>query len=189
MISSYTPRKLSLTDIKKVHSMLKDDFHSAEIKPWIWLLVNTLKGCYDGYALFDGENIAAYALFYNDKSTGLSLLDYLAVRSAYRAQGAGAKFLQELVKLKPEMVLETENPEYAVDEADRDIRVRRLGFYHRNGFEETGLLVRLFGEDYRVLQYGGSGRAAVTKDEMEALYAGMFRQGVAKRFSAVTMER
>lgn len=108
---------------------------------------------YIAYGLYDGEELRAYACFI--KKTGVSgvLLDYFAVVSGKRGGGIGSLFLTE-VKKKWEcggIIIESEMPEMAADDADREIRERRIRFYQKNGAELSNIGWKTFGVDYNLL--------------------------------------
>ena len=52
------------------------------------------------------------------------------------------------------MIAEVENPAYADNAADRELQTRRLAFYLRNGFADTGVEVLVFDVHYLLLLVG-----------------------------------
>ena len=50
------------------------------------------------------------------------------------------------------MIVEVETPACGSDEAERKLRQRRMNFYLRNGFRDTGMDVSVFGVRFRLLE-------------------------------------
>ena len=93
-------RLLTLEEIHTVyHVYMIDDFGEMELKPFGRIEADFAAGKYEGYGLFEGKMIIAYALFVIT-DTGVALLDYLGVREDLRDQGYGTKTLQ---MLEPEL--------------------------------------------------------------------------------------
>ena len=99
-------------------------------------------------SLNDLMNSGATVLgIYDDKPVGFLVireykfvlyLAYLAVDSCLRSKGIGGKALKELVSNNADhmIVVEFEAPDPSSPE--NDLKIRRKGFYKRNGFCETG---------------------------------------------------
>ena len=70
--------------------------------------------------------------------SGIQYLAFLAVRRDLRSRGIGGQAVRTLISLHPDRktIVEYEAP--GRDCAADDIRVRRKGFYLRNGFYDTG---------------------------------------------------
>lgn len=110
-------------------------FGPQERKPLADIQRMTDEGCYELWGLFDGDTLAGYATLWKAVGLPLVLLDYLGVNAARRGGGLGAEMLHRLKARGLSLVLESELPEEAEDEAQRDICVRRMAFYRRCGFE------------------------------------------------------
>ncbi|SHK69001.1 hypothetical protein SAMN02745243_03512 [Hespellia stercorisuis DSM 15480] len=83
------------------------------------------------------------------------LLDYFAVLADQRGNGSGGRFLEAMKTYFAErtdcILLEVENPEYAVDENDRKLRERRIAFYERHGVFFSKVETRVFTDEYLIL--------------------------------------
>lgn len=77
-------------------------------------------------------------------------LAYFAVRSDLRSRGIGGRALRELTAGNPEsrVVVEFESPDERC--ADSEMRLRRKGFYLRNGFHETGWFTFYDGTEFEI---------------------------------------
>ncbi len=172
-------QKLSLPQIRRLYkTRLIEDFPPDELKPLAAIEAAFRKNRYVCYGV--GEDIEAYAFFLVNGSA--ALLDYFAVKENLRNQGYGGRFLQVLMKdvlvNYSQVLLETENPDYAENEEDRAIRERRLSFYIRNGMIDTGVTANAFHVEYRILAMP-AGKAA-TEDEIALLYETLYRTNMPK---------
>ncbi len=141
------------------------DFPESELKPWPVIRELMEKGIYEVLTAVEGQSLLAYA--WNLIPEGHTvLLDYLAVRPEYRGRGVGIAVLDALRKYYSDrnILLESEEPEYA---PEPETARRRLGFYSRAGFTDTGAVVELFGVRFRILAGSPTVQA---REEMESLY-------------------
>lgn len=147
-------RLLSKAEIFEIYDTdLQNDFPKSEIKP-----KSMIEKC------FDEGNYFARALFHEGKRLAYQffivigdniLLDYFAVDAKSRGSGVGSIALAEMSKM-PEaqgrlILLEVEDPDYSLSEADLDMRKRRLHFYARNNVNYVGVKTRVFTDDYLLL--------------------------------------
>jgi len=140
-----------VTDIYRKY--MKKDFPKDELKPLPMILKSLDDGIYSCIGLECDGKICGYAYFVCLGT--YTLLDYFAVIPEKRGIGYGSEFLRLLSDFfsRYSMVLvESENPEYAEDEDDRIKRLRRIDFYIRNGFRDTGARALLFGVRYVLLE-------------------------------------
>ena len=101
----------------------------------------------------DGDALLGYAFFVRKGHN--CLFDYLAIAEEYRGKGLGTAFLKQLRNCFSEadcVIGEVEDPDYAKEENDKVLRERRLQFYLRLGYRQTGVTSRVFGVDYLVLE-------------------------------------
>lgn len=153
--NALTFRKLCRDEVQAiVCSTLRRHFPRNELRP-LWSVRQLQRqGRYAGWGAFAGETLAGYALLcWDDKGT--ALLDYLAVMENFRCQGAGGALMHFLLSDGTRLpwrrlIIEVDDPDFAPDERERALRLRRMAFYRRTGVRETGVRVRLFGARYRV---------------------------------------
>ena len=143
--------------IEVYYSKMIHDFPQDELRPLDRILGPYDEGTYICYGLFDEAcdcgDILGYACFVKRQNN--YLFDYLAVSEASRNSGLGTEFLRLIKNMlidSDSVVGEVEDPEYAVNSEEKRIQERRLGFYLRNGYINTGVKVKLFGVDYIVLE-------------------------------------
>lgn len=149
-------QKLSKIDallIYKTH--LPRDFHAQEIKPLDEVSRLVEAGLYHGYGLYDGDELVAYAFLCHPLRGECLLLDFYAVRPAYRDKGYGTLFIKLLKeafsRIAAGIMIEVESPESALDDAERNRCERRIAFYKRCGMRETGIETALSGSTYFVM--------------------------------------
>ena len=94
---------------------------------------------------------------------------FLGVSEKHQGEGTGSRVLDEVKKRCARPILldmevvgdpQAKNPEQ---------RKRRLRFYRRNGFTQTGLMLPFEGVPYEVMAYG----ADITQEDVDALDAKM----------------
>ncbi len=165
-------REQSLEQARKLfQTHMQRDFPQSELKAWPVTEDMYRRGIYDMLEAWDKDAFVGYVWVVK---TGLhaALIDYLAVLPQYRGAGVGGEILKALrlrygVQGKT-LLLESEYPEEA---PEPETARRRLGFYARAGFQNTGVQVRLFGVRFYILS--GDFCEDVRK-AMEGLYHIMF---------------
>ena len=142
---------------------MKRDFPANELRPFRSMKFLYGKGRYQAYGLFLQDELLAYACFALLEHQGMrcGLFGYLAVLPEYRDSGVGGRFFG----LLPE---------------EKRTRERRMSFYLRHGCLDTGVNVRLFGVDYRLMEAPVSG--AHDPATLRTLYAAMYRSFFRSRF-------
>lgn len=83
------------------------------------------------------------------------------------------KSLQFISRFSDSVIGEVEDPECSDNENDKILQTRRLNFYLRNGYIDTGVRVKLFGVDYIVLEMELNKNHSA--DEISALYKEHYR--------------
>ena len=161
-------------------------FPKDELKP-----VETIDRLFDreryrGFGLFrkDDDMLLGFALFVQVPGQACALLDYYAMRSEFRCGGLGGIFLHLLqanLAGCSGFYIETENPDFAPTDAERELQTRRIGFYQRNGATQAGLYSRLFGVPYRVLYLTCQPDAPAVASQahyqnLDAIYRAMFSE-------------
>ncbi len=166
-------RKLKKEDLKIVYPFMEIDFPDNERKPLRMLEESFDTGFMEGYGLFDHDEVCAYALFMCQKD--IRLFDYLAVVEKYRDQGVGSQFLRQLHEVYQDMecvIGEVENPDYCKDEEEKKTMERRIDFYLRNGFLDTGAACCLYSVEYRFFEMGL--KHSHTPEEAQEIMGGFY---------------
>lgn len=165
---------LSRKQIREVYMTdLVNSFPEDETKPLAMILKSLEQGNYECQGLVENGNVLAYAFFV--KNGKQYLLDYLGTKEALRNKGLGSRFLALLAEHYKDaqfLLAEVEDPEKAGSEADRAMQSRRLRFYLRNGFCDTGVTFLTFGVPYRLIELplGMEHSEAETRDVYKGFY-------------------
>lgn len=102
---------------------------------------------------WNGDQLCAI-MFYDAGDTMVYLF-YLAVSPELRSQGLGARLLRWMREVHPShsIVLNIESPYIGAENEDQ--RLRRLGFYERNGFRRVPVRLKDDTGLYDILTSGG----------------------------------
>ncbi len=119
-------RLLDKNDFDKVYSIMEKSFPADEYRPYDEQKALFEKDEYKVYTWeSDGEIRAFIALW---EFANLVYIEHFAVIPSYRNSGIGSNILGEVTSATKKLVcLEVEPP-------NEDISIRRIEFYHRNGF-------------------------------------------------------
>lgn len=187
-VKDYRMEELTSERILSIYTgVAKEHFPEAELKP-VDILARSLKnGTYEGLGLFDGATLMGYAFFAKAKEGKVLLLDYYAVMAEYRNGGTGSLFLQKMKTFygdRTAIILETEEPALAENEAERDLRTRRNGFYMRNGAIPTRIKTRLYAVELGILYIPLKSRLSTEQimKELDAIYREMLNEENHKKY-------
>lgn len=168
-------RILSIEEMRKVYNEhMTKDFPDNERKPFSMIEKGMKKGTYECPGFFEGDELKGYSVFV--KSERAYLFDYLAVIDGSRNSGIGADFLKKLFKHfegENRVIGEVEDYELESDAEKRALQKRRYDFYIRNGYVDTGVKVKLFSVDYRILEMDKGKR--YSWEEISKLYKGIYK--------------
>ena len=141
---------------------MKIDFPRSELKPLksILSLIQQKRG--EGYGFYDKDELTGYAFLIKAPSGRAYLIDYLAVLPSLRDRGYGSACLSALQNILEEkntlhskllgtgenmestanereytIMVESEDPSFAADETEKQVRRRRIRFYEKNGFFDS----------------------------------------------------
>lgn len=164
-ISAETP------ELQSVRELYEEAFPENERAPFKILLRKSKRRNVDFLAYFDGSLLVG--MTYAVRMGDLCYLFYLAVPEALRNGGYGSEILQKLKLLCPGHRIFLAMEEFREDAPNYDMRIRRLGFYERNGFHLIGQKVQ---EGPEIFELAGTDR--VGGDEYKRLmhrYLGIMR--------------
>lgn len=156
--------EISSAQLRELYAnVIEKDFPQDELRPYERMVDLRERGLYRAYALFEKEQLRAYACVLEGEQ-GL-LLDYLGVPDPWKGHGYGTHMLKETVRTAGEriLLLESEDPD-AESTPDAQTARRRLNFYLCAGMRETEIRADVFGVRYRIL-------CANCADDAEALCA------------------
>ena len=177
---------LGIDEIREIYYVnMVHEFPEEEIKPFSAIDRLLQQGMYVCYGLYDGDTLEGYAFLVREDGNSSMLLDYYVVLEEYRDQGLGTRFMTMLrEKCRGDyaaILVEVENPDYARDDAELASQKRRVGFYERNGFADTGVRVNLFDAEYRILQRLLGEAEAPAAPALDSLYRVMLGDAYASR--------
>lgn len=171
-------KTLDIEEMRRLYvPCLKRDFPPEELMPWKWMEPLIREGYQRSVGFYDGEGLAAYALFITGgREPRTALLNYFAVDPGRRGQGVGSKCLKlmrgELAGRNCRIIFEVEDPDSA---PDREAAKRRIDFYLKGGARATGVGSLLFGVEYKIMVLEAQDEREPIgdeelKEELEALY-------------------
>ena len=135
--------------IPQVKALYRTAFPKHERLWWPALRFLTRKSCGDIQAYLDGDTFCGFTV--SAQAGSVCYVLFFAVDETCRNRGYGSAILEILKKANPEkhLVVLIEPPEPEAENHEQ--RTRRLQFYERNGFYQTGLMSREIGGDFDLL--------------------------------------
>ena len=156
------------------------DFPKSELKPVRAMLKLIDMGIYEPLLVTESGETIGYAMVWLPESRQGALLEYFGVLRGKRNAGLGTRILSLLVERYGQIFGEVEAP-VSEDPAENDLRMRRIGFYLRNGLRKLDYDCALFGVHFNCLYMGPE-----TDDrKIERLHRGVY----AAYFSPEHMEK
>ena len=160
--------------LEKVEALYMEAFPAAERKPFQMLLDRQASGQVDILAIRGEKGFAGLAIAAMEGE--LVLLDYFAMAPDQRGRGAGSRALALIGEyyLGKRLFLEIEEPD--PEAANQPQRLRRLVFYQRNGYRDTGLRVVLNGIGMLLMSRGEE----IAFAQYRALYERVYGPDIAR---------
>lgn len=167
-------KQLNTLEIKSLfESQMKNDFPADELRPFAWVAPLIEKKLYIGYGLYENTRLTAYALFIKAKNSRCLLLDYYAVSPQMRSSGIGSIFLgllKNTLAAYDAVIAEVEDPAFAEDKAQLEIRRRRIHFYEKNGFSVTNVRTCVDSVHFAIIYLSLASENINTAAELDAAY-------------------
>lgn len=171
----YVPIDEQGADLAKTEYLFTHAFPEEERPPFEMMLQwahDTFFGVYE-----EDEYVGLVDLIvYQD----LVYVFFLAIEPSHRNRGLGTRILSELKQRYPTQRLFLLSDEAGEQYEDDALRRRRLAFYERNGFHDSGLRICEFGVYYRLMQL----REPVSKGDFRAVMQSLIGEENARRFYA-----
>lgn len=150
------------------------DFIPAEVKPLQVILKAVEDGIYECLGLFDESEIIGYAFLVKQGTD--YLVDYIAIFPDHRNKGFGGEtigLLREYLSGAGVIIAEVEDPDYSIESSFKNLQIRRIEFYKRNGCVDTGLRVRCFGVPFIIISMGKD--TICSKDKLWDVYRSFYK--------------
>lgn len=157
----------------RIYKLYRSAFPRSERKPFSMIYKMSRVGKTDVWYCEDAGRFVGLAITINGPDR--ILLDYFAISAHCRNGGYGSKILRTLIEsYAPKSVFgEIEN---VIDPGeDLELRQRRKQFYLRNGLQEMGVMVHLFGVKMELIGTG----SPLTFEEYRNFYRDNYSQWAA----------
>ena len=131
-----------LNTVEPVEQLIKSSFPPDEQEPMELLLDLAQRPMVNFWAYYDDETFCGMIYVVDSKETLFIL--YLAVPQELRSQGYGARILEDVRNRfgGKNVVLHVEDPNEVDDQVKKEQRVRRIRFYEKLGFTDTGYRIK-----------------------------------------------
>ncbi len=106
------------------------------------------------FAFYDGDTLCGF--LYMASMADQTFVMFFAVAEKLRSKGYGSAILSKLSEIHPENKLIISIEPCCEDADNLEQRLSRKKFYLRNGYSETGYMMRLLGQDQEILIKNGS---------------------------------
>lgn len=125
-----------LPEFPRIKKLLKESFPKNERFPLSLLLMRALRTDVDFLAYYDEG--AFCAISYSARTKNTLFVLYIAVDESLRSKGYGSLILSHLARLADgrQITLNIEAPDPSAENNGQ--RLKRMDFYSRNGFSDTG---------------------------------------------------
>ncbi len=154
--------------IQKIYDLYMEAFPKSERKPFEIMMEKQKEGAVDVLYLEEAEKFIGLAITarYEDRV----LLDYFAIDKQARGGGYGSAAIRLLLEFYEgkRMILEIETPRVPCE--NREQRIRRKNFYHKNGLTDLDFMTKLFGVEMDMLSNG----KPCTFEEYQEIYLKVF---------------
>ncbi|MBQ9009761.1 MAG: GNAT family N-acetyltransferase [Clostridia bacterium] len=124
-----------LKEYGEIRKLMDGAFPKDEQTPMWMLRLSAIRKNVDFLAYYDGNEFCGIS--YTMNSDALVFILYLAVRDSVRQKGYGSAILQSLKQRYPNKPLALNIEPLCSDSVNYDQRVKRYGFYAKNGFVDT----------------------------------------------------
>lgn len=132
--------KLRNVNVKNIYT---DSFPKNERMPFPMMVAMSKLWNTDFLAFYDKDTLCGFIyLAYN---RNIVFVMFLAVDKMLRSKGYGSAILQEIQNKYPDKKIIVSIEPCDKNAPDIDLRTRRKDFYLRNGYKETGYMIKLAG--------------------------------------------
>lgn len=132
--------KLKNIDVKNIYT---DSFPKNERMPFTMMVAMSKLWNTDFSAFYDANTLCGFIYLAHNKK--IVFVMFLAVDRKLRSNGYGSAVLQEIQRRYPDRKIIVSIEPCSENAPDIEVRLRRKDFYLRNGFRETGYMMKLNG--------------------------------------------
>ena len=150
---------------KEVKRIYFDSFPKNERMPFFMMIAMSGLWNTDFLSFYDGDTLCGF--IYLAKIGKTVFVMFLAVDKNLRSKGYGSQILNEIKNRYPDKKIVISIEPCDEKAPDFEIRKRRKEFYLRNGYTETGYMMRLGGTNQEIIISGGE----FSKKQMQMFFA------------------
>ena len=132
--------KLRSSEVKRIYF---DAFPKKERMPFFMMVAMSKLWNTDFLSFYDGDTLCGF--IYLAHTRKIVFVMFFAVDKRLRSKGIGSAILQEIQKRYPKKKIVISIEPCDETAPDIEIRKRRKDFYLRNGYRETGYVIKLAG--------------------------------------------
>jgi GNAT superfamily N-acetyltransferase len=150
---------------REIRALYTSAFPKEERLPFFALRALTVREGCNITAYYDGDTFCGFT--YDAVRGDILYLMFFAVNGALRGKGYGSAILSYLKEQYPDKAIVLNIELLDPDAENYDDRVRRLRFYEKNGFHDTGYNIDEVGGTFRIL--------STAKDFVPDAYLAVFK--------------
>jgi GNAT superfamily N-acetyltransferase len=146
--------KVNVKNKRKVKEIYYSAFPKEERMPF-WLMLILAKMWHTKFfSFYDNDVLCGFIYMGINKRLGFIM--FFAVDENIRSKGYGSRILQKVQSMYPDRKIIVSIERCDVSAKDIDDRIRRKEFYLKNGYVDTGYLVRLANVEQEILVSNGA---------------------------------
>ena len=145
-------KKVKFSD-KKVKNIYFDSFPKEERMPFPMMVAMSKLWNTDFLSYYEKDILCGFAYLAHIGKTVFVM--FLAVDKNLRSKGYGSKILREIRGRFPDKKIVISIEPCEENALDIEIRKKRKDFYLKNGYEETGYIMKLGGTNQEIIISGG----------------------------------
>ncbi len=160
--------RLNSTDIKRIYF---EAFPKKERMPFPMMVAMSKLWNTQFFSYYDGDVPCGF--IYLASIGKIVFVMFFAVDKALRSKGYGSAILKDIKNKYPEKKIIVSIEPYEKDAPDIELRTRRKDFYMRNGYKETGYMMKLNGVVQEIIISNGT----FVKREFRSFFA-LYSNGI-----------
>lgn len=142
--------KLHSENVKRIYF---EAFPKKERMPFPMMVAMSKLWNTQFFAFYDGDTLCGFV--YLAQNSKLVFVMFFAVDQSLRSKGYGSAILHEIQKMYPNKKIIISIEPCDEKASDIELRKRRKAFYMRNGYKETGYMMKLNGVIQEIIIING----------------------------------